>query len=135
MLYFELPGNVMSEETQKTILIVEDDEDFRTILKKILSKEGFKILTASNGAEGLASYEEAEPDLVILDVHLPDALGTEICRKIRDEGPRPNTPVLLCTVRSGIVSVAEGLNAGASDYILKPFSPDDLLARVKKAFT
>jgi len=122
----------VTEPAQK-ILVIEDDEDFRYILLKVLTNAGYRTVSAPSGEEGLSAYGKESPDLVVLDVQLPDMMGTDICRKIRSQGPKPQTPILLCTIRSALVSVSEGLAAGATDYILKPFSPDDLLDRVRRA--
>lgn len=126
----------MAKETKpeaKKVLIVEDEADFRDMLKHVLEHAGYNIAAASNGEEGLALYRQTAPDAVVLDVHLPDMSGFEICRKIRLEGPRPETPVLICTVRSEVAGVAEGLGSGATDYILKPFQVSDLLERLRGA--
>jgi len=117
----------------KSILVVEDEEDLREIVQHVLEHAGYRVAAASNGAEGLALYREVSPDAVILDVNLPDMSGYDICRKIRTEGPRAETPILMCTVRSEVVGVAEGLGGGATDYILKPFEIPDLLARLRRA--
>src|SRR5688572_16243685 len=111
------------------ILVVEDEEDFRQILVHLLQKEGYFAVSACNGEDGLKAYAKEAPDLVLLDVHLPDMTGFEICRKIRGEGPRPQTPIILCTVRSEVAPVAEGLGSGATDYVVKPFEIKDLMSR------
>lgn len=117
----------------KKILIVEDEADFRELLIHVLSQKGYEASAAGNGEEGLELYQKVAPDLVLLDVHLPDMTGFEICRKIRAEGPRPETPILICTVRSEVAPVAEGLSSGATDYVLKPFQVSDLLERIETA--
>jgi two-component system OmpR family response regulator len=114
----------------KRILLVEDDDDFRSVIVMVLRSAGYEIEAAVNGADGLAAYARFRPDLVLLDVHLPDMSGVDVLRRIRSGGPAPKTPVLLCTVRSAFGPVAEGLSAGADDYIVKPFSIEDLVARV-----
>ncbi len=115
------------------ILVIEDEPDIQEILAHILKDAGYSVRAAGNGQDGLRAFEEFEPELVILDVHLPDMSGFEICRKIREHKSRQDTPILLCTVRSETTRVAEGLDSGANDYILKPFEIDDLLARVRSA--
>jgi two-component system OmpR family response regulator len=115
------------------ILAVEDEEDYRELLEHVLSEAGFEIVTAPNGEEGLEAYAKENPDLVLLDVNLPDMDGFDICRKIREEGPRKDVPILFCTIRSSVARVSEGLSRGANDYVVKPFQVDDLLARVRKA--
>lgn len=118
---------------KRRILVVEDESDFRDLIRHLLSEKGYDVNTAANGEEGLRLYSELAPDLVILDVHLPDMTGFEICRKIRAEGPRAETPILICTVRSEVSPVAEGLGSGATDYVIKPFQVGDLLERISTA--
>lgn len=120
---------------KKRILIVEDEADFRDLISHILEGKGYEALGAPNGEEGLRLYEDRSPDLVLLDVHLPDMNGFEICRRIRSQGPRPETPILICTVRSEVAPVAEGLGSGATDYVIKPFQISDLLERISAALT
>jgi DNA-binding response OmpR family regulator len=117
----------------KNILVVEDELDFRELLTQILTQKGYQVSAAPNGEDALNLYKNQAFDLVLLDVHLPDMTGFEICRKIRTEGPRPETPILMCTVRSEVAPVAEGLSSGATDYILKPFQVSDLLERIEAA--
>ena len=117
------------------ILVVEDEPDFNQLLCHVLKENGYQVQSATNGEEGFKLYRTWGPDGVILDVHLPDMTGFEICRKIRTEGPEPETPVLICTVRSEVSGVAEGLGSGADDYILKPFQISDFLARLQTALS
>lgn len=116
----------------KKILVVDDEEEYRALLTRVLARAGYAVAAASNGAQALALYAEGEPDLVLLDVMLPDAIGFELGKKLRASG-RPKTPILFCSVRSAASSLAEGLRAGSADYVLKPFDPEDLLARVRAA--
>jgi DNA-binding response OmpR family regulator len=116
----------------KKILVVEDEPDLQEILKHLLGDAGYAVQCAGNGGEGLRLYDEFIPDLVLLDVHLPDMSGFEICREIRTHRKNPKTPIVLCTVRSEVSPVAEGLNSGADDYILKPFEVDNFLERVRE---
>ena len=110
---------------------MEDDEDFREIVREVLTRAGHSLREAGNGADGLAAFKAERPDLVILDINLPDVLGIEVCRRMRTLDTR--TPILLCSVRSATVSVAEGLEAGADGYILKPFDDGEFLERVASA--
>jgi DNA-binding response OmpR family regulator len=123
----------MAGPAPKRILIVEDERDFQDMLKQVLEAAGYRVWAAGNGETGLALYREAAPDAVILDVHLPDMSGFDICRSIRVQGPRPETPVLICTIRSEVSGVAEGLGCGATDYVVKPFEVHDLLERLDRA--
>lgn len=113
------------------ILVVDDEEDYRALHAHILTRAGHTVVAADGGEAGLAAFERERPDLVILDAQMPDLEGYEVCRRLRAAGHK--TPVLFCTVRSAVVRVAEGLRAGGNDYVVKPFSPDDLLARVAEA--
>ena len=119
-----------------TILIIDDEDKYLELCKRHMPEHSF--------LEPARNYREAETtlarpskkvDLVLLDVQLPDIEGFELCRRIRAEGPRKDTPVLFCTVRSSVAPVAEGLKAGATDYIIKPFETADLLSRVKAALS
>lgn len=113
------------------ILVVDDEEDYRALHSHILTRAGHEVVTADGGEAGLAAFERERPALVILDAQMPDLEGYEVCRRLRAAGH--STPVLFCTVRSAVAKVAEGLRAGGTDYVVKPFSPEDLLSRVKDA--
>jgi two-component system phosphate regulon response regulator PhoB len=119
----------------KKILVVEDEPDLQEILKHVLEASGYCVQCAGNGKEGLRLYNEFAPDLVMLDVHLPDMSGFEVCRKMRADAIRPKTPIIICSVRSEVAPVAEGLDSGANDYILKPFEVPELLERVQSALS
>jgi len=123
----------MTDSKTRNILIVEDEKDFQDMLKQVLEQAGYRVWAAGNGETGLALYREVLPDAVILDVNLPDMKGYDICRHIRTSGPRPGTPVLICTIRSEVAGVAEGLDCGATDYVIKPFEIRDLLDRLSRA--
>jgi len=116
----------------KKILVVEDEEEYRALMQSVLGGAGYDVAAASNGRDGIALYAEREPDLVLLDVMLPDMIGFDIAREMRKAG-RPKTPILFCSVRSAASSLAQGLRAGSADYVLKPFDPKDLLERVRAA--
>ncbi|MBI4347897.1 MAG: response regulator transcription factor [Elusimicrobia bacterium] len=115
------------------IVIIEDDPTMRQLLSKKLAGEGFECLMAPNGTAGLKTCREQKPDIVLLDVHLPDHNGIELCRTLKADPALRHIPVLIFTGESsGVDKKIEGLDAGADDYILKPFSPSELLARLKK---
>lgn len=118
---------------RRRILVVDDEEEYRVLLVRTLSRAGYEVFSAANGADGLKLFSEMKPDLVMLDVMLPDMLGFDFCRKIRGGQDAPGTPVLFCSVRSAVSSLAQGLREGSTDYVIKPFVPEDLLARVKAA--
>lgn len=115
------------------ILVVDDEEDYRALLRHILERAGHSVAVADGGEAGLSALAAAPPDLVLLDVQMPDLDGFEVCRRLRASGGR--MPVLFCTVRSAVSRVAEGLRAGGTDYVIKPFAPEDLLARVREALS
>lgn len=112
----------------KTILLVDDEESILDILEMNLEREGFKVLRADSGAAALREVRTGKPDLVLLDVGLPDMSGFEVCRKIRQNS---EVHVLMVTARAQDDDKIQGLEGGADDYIVKPFNPKELVARVK----
>ena len=115
------------------ILVVDDEHDFRVIVSHVLKRGGYEVVTAADGAEGLRRFEESEPDLVVLDGQLPDIDGFEVCRRLRATPRGRKVPILLCTVRSALATVAAGFEAGATGYVLKPFEIEELLESVADA--
>jgi len=115
----------------KRILVVDDEPDLLELVRFNLSQEGFRVDTATDGAEALARIGAARPDLVVLDLMLPDQSGTEICRKIRSTPETAALPVIMLTARSEEVDRVVGFELGADDYVTKPFSPRELVLRVK----
>ena len=113
----------------KTVLIVEDEQNIVDILAFNLSREGYDTMEAYDGATGLQLALEHNPDLILLDLMLPGMNGFEVCRRIRETGS--TTPVLMLTAREEEADKVMGLELGADDYITKPFSMRELLARVK----
>lgn len=111
------------------ILVVEDDERVRTSLARALVYEGYEVGTASNGAEGLARALTERPDAMVVDVMMPVLDGLGLCRRLRSEGM--STPVLMLTARHEVADRVAGLDAGADDYLVKPFALDELLARLR----
>jgi len=110
------------------ILVVDDDPEILSLLKRGLSYEGYAVETASNGAEALAKAREKEPDLVVLDVMMPEMDGVEVARRLRQAG---DVPILMLTARGTVADRVAGLDGGADDYLVKPFAFDELLARVR----
>ena len=110
------------------VLVIEDEESFRDALKFMLSREGFDVTLASNGAEGMKLFDSMNPDLVLLDLMLPEVSGTEVCKYIRSKS---NTPVIMLTAKDTEIDKVVGLELGADDYVTKPFSTRELLARIK----
>lgn len=118
---------------RRLILIVDDEYDFRAICAHLLGRAGYETVTAEDGKTGLAVFTQRRPDLVILDGNLPDIDGLEVCRRLRKTAGGERVPVLMCTVRSAVVAVQEGLDAGVSDYLLKPFETEEMLERIAEA--
>jgi len=111
-----------------TILLVEDEEDIATLVRTYLEKDGFRVIWAARGAEGLEAFEQHDIRLAILDLQLPDADGLDLCRAIRD---RSRLPIVIVTARDEEIDRITGLELGADDYVTKPFSPRELVARVR----
>ena len=111
------------------ILVVEDDQAVREALERALSFEGYEIDTATDGAVALSHLRSSTPDLVILDVMMPHVDGIETCRRIRASGD--TVPILMLTAKVTVGDRVEGLDAGADDYVTKPFALDELLARIR----
>lgn len=113
----------------KRVLVVEDEDDIREYLKDILSENGFVIHTASDGAQALGAVRKILPDIVVLDLGLPKVSGEAVCREIKKNYPQ--IPVILLTAKGTPRDVVEGFNLGADDYISKPFTGEEVIARVK----
>ncbi len=115
------------------VLVVEDDHMVRQILVKLLTAEGFDCQSCHNAADGLKACERLKPDLLLLDMHLPDGNGLDICRTIKaDERLRHIAVVILTGEGRSIENRVAGLDSGADDYILKPFETPELLARIRR---
>jgi DNA-binding response OmpR family regulator len=112
----------------RTILVVDDEPTVRETLAENLQREGYRVVTASDGREALARFRGERPDLVILDVMLPELSGVEVCRIIRAESA---VPILMLTAKDAEIDTVVGLEVGADDYVTKPFSLRELLARVR----
>ncbi|MEZ6018875.1 MAG: response regulator transcription factor, partial [Planctomycetota bacterium] len=116
---------------QATILIIEDDADIVELLQYNLAKEGFKVRVARDGDAGLHEARRYRPDLILLDLMLPGVDGLEVCRRLKRDQELATTPVVMVTAKSEESDVVSGLEMGADDYLAKPFSPRELLARVR----
>ena len=116
-------------EEKKTVLIVEDEKSIADIVRYNLVKEGFAVLTAYDGEAGLSLALEKHPDLILLDVMLPKMNGFDVCKIVRERGSR--VPIIMLTAREEEEDKVQGLELGADDYITKPFSTRELMARVK----
>jgi two-component system alkaline phosphatase synthesis response regulator PhoP len=119
----------VNEKPREKILIIEDEADLVKGLKLNLSDEGYEVDWAADGREGLRRALEEAPDLVILDIMLPGMNGLEVCRELRQK--KANTPVIMLTAKGEEVDKVVGLEIGADDYMTKPFSVRELLARIK----
>ncbi len=111
------------------LLVVEDDPQVRAMLTRALRYEGFEVTAAGDGAEAMAALRASPPDLLLLDLLLPDADGVELCGRLRDEGDP--VPILMLTARDTVSDRVAGFEAGADDYLVKPFSTAELVARVR----
>ncbi|MGB8861291.1 MAG: response regulator transcription factor [Ilumatobacteraceae bacterium] len=115
-------------EAERAVVVVEDDSNIADLLDMYLREAGFRVLQASTGLRGLELIDQHRPALVLLDIGLPDIDGFEVCRRIRSKS---NVPVLFLTARDGEIDRILGLELGADDYVTKPFSPREIVARVK----
>lgn len=114
--------------TKEKILVVEDEKKINDLVKLYLEKEGYQVAQAFNGREALELFQERKPDLIVLDLLLPQIDGREVCKTIRKHS---EVPIIMLTARTEEVDKLIGLEIGADDYITKPFSPRELVARVK----
>jgi two-component system response regulator RegX3 len=110
------------------VLVVEDEESFSDALSYMLRREGYEVAVAATGPEALALYDRSGADLVLLDLMLPGLSGTEVCRSLRQ---RSNVPIIIVTARDSEVDKVVGLELGADDYVTKPFSSRELVARIR----
>lgn len=113
----------------KKILVVEDDSGLQKYLKELLVSNDYSVQTVSDGISALNAIGAMPPNLVILDLGLPNMSGEEVCKEIRKK--HPDLPVLILTAKDSVSDIVQGLNIGADDYMTKPFAPDVLLARIK----
>ncbi len=115
-----------------TILVVDDEEHITELLSMGLGMNGFEVVRAANGREGLAKVEEVRPDLIVLDVMMPELDGFEVARRLRQvEGAGTRVPIIFLTARDTTADKVEGLRLGSDDYVTKPFSIEELVERVK----
>lgn len=113
------------------VMLIDDDESLCVLISQIAVREGWSYCCATNGQEGLEMLREERPDFLILDVMLPDINGFDICKQIRAEGRR--VPIMFLSAKGDIVDKSVGFNAGADDYLVKPFQNEELVLRVKAA--
>lgn len=110
------------------VLVVEDEETYREVLDFYLRREGFDVFLAPDGTEGMKMFDAVRPDIVLLDLMLPGASGTEVCKYIRTKS---NTPIIMLTAKDTEIDKVVGLELGADDYVTKPYSKSELIARMR----
>ena len=121
--------NILLDNNKKTILAVDDESSILDLLKFNLEKEGFNFISAEDGEEGINKVLNEKPDLLLLDVMIPKMDGLSVCKKIRQENI--NIPIIMLSARGEEIDKVLGLEIGADDYITKPFSPREVIARIK----
>lgn len=124
----------MPSPGHKKILVVEDEQDILQLITLYLEKEGFRTVSAKTGADGLRQVKQEKPDLVVLDLMLPEIDGLEVCKRLRSSPDTAMLPIIMLTAKAEESDTVIGLELGADDYVTKPFSPKTLVARVKALF-
>jgi two-component system response regulator RegX3 len=110
------------------VLVVEDEDSFSDALSYMLRKEGFEVSVATTGPQALTEFDRTGADIVLLDLNLPEMSGTDVCRNLRT---RSHVPIIMVTARDGEIDKVVGLEIGADDYVTKPYSPRELVARIR----
>ena len=121
----------MATETKPTVLVVEDERDIRELVRFHLAQEGYEVREADSGEVATAQLKAGAPDLVLLDIMLPGTDGLSLCRRLRSSPATASVPIIMLTAKAAEVDRVLGLEMGADDYVTKPFSPRELVARVK----
>ena len=121
----------MTDRNAPLVLVADDEEDIRALVAFRLKRAGYEVITAADGEEALLLATTRLPDLVVLDMMMPKATGLEVTRSLREQDSTKHIPVILLTARAQEADVASGFEAGADDYVKKPFSPMDLQLRVQ----
>ncbi len=116
---------------QQTVLVVEDDQDIRQLISHHLTREGYHLLEAASGEEALKKAKANGVELILLDLMLPGISGMEICRNLKSDAKTSEIPIIMVTAKGSEADIVSGLEVGADDYLVKPFSPRVLVARVK----
>ncbi len=124
----------METGSGKKILIIEDETDVTDLLSLNLRKAGFRISTAADGASGLQKARDDRPDFIVLDLMLPKMSGLEVCRILKSDTATSHTPILMLTARAEEIDRIVGLEFGADDYVTKPFSPREVVLRIRAIF-
>jgi two-component system response regulator RegX3 len=118
----------MKGHTLSRVLVVEDEESFSDALSYMLRKEGFEVSVAATGTEAMTEFDRTGADIVLLDLMLPEMSGTEVCRQLRSKS---HVPIIMVTARDSEIDKVVGLEIGADDYVTKPYSPRELVARIR----
>jgi two-component system alkaline phosphatase synthesis response regulator PhoP len=130
-----VPGSPVEKDYTRfvmaDVLVVEDEADIRHLIAHHLAREGYKCREAATGAEALRAVRASTPDLIVLDLMLPEVDGLEVCRRLRGDAATARIPIIMLTAKSDEVDRVVGLELGADDYMAKPFSPKELVARVR----
>jgi two-component system, OmpR family, response regulator MprA len=127
-------SEIQAQQTNQStapVLVIDDEESIVDLIKLGLKYEGFEVVAASDGEEGIDAAQRANPIFIILDWMLPDMDGLEVCRRLRSNPTTHDIPILLLTAKGEVGSRVEGLNTGADDYLTKPFSFEELVARIR----
>jgi two-component system response regulator MprA len=119
----------VADGLRERILVVDDDPPLRRMLERTLAAEGFDVASAADGGAALVAAERSAPDVIVLDVAMPDLDGLAVCRRLRSKGLP--TPILMLTARDAVPDRVAGLEAGADDYLVKPFAVQELIARIR----
>ncbi len=122
-----------SVRDQGRVLVIEDEKNIAELVRYNLEREGFQVVVAQNGEEGLRLVEQHHPDLVLLDLLLPRLDGLEVCRRLRQNDATRLLPIIILTAKASEADKVSGLELGADDYVTKPFSPRELIARIRVA--
>jgi DNA-binding response OmpR family regulator len=121
----------MTDREAPLVLVADDEDDIRSLVSFRLKRAGYDVITAADGEEALLLATTRLPDLVVLDMMMPKATGLEVTRSMREQATTKDIPIILLTARAQEADVARGFDAGADDYVKKPFSPQDLQARIQ----
>jgi DNA-binding response OmpR family regulator len=116
---------------KQRVLVIDDDPAALRLTGYIFQRAGYEVHEAANGAEGLAKAEEVKPDLVILDVMMPDVSGLEVCQQLRDRSGTAQLPIIMLSAKGQVDDKISGFQAGADDYVPKPVAPEELLVRAR----
>jgi DNA-binding response OmpR family regulator len=118
-------------KTKQRVLVIDDDPAALRLTGYIFQRAGYEVHEAANGTEGLAKVEEVKPDLVILDVMMPDVSGLEVCQQLRDRSGTAQLPIIMLSAKGQVNDKISGFQAGADDYVPKPVAPEELLVRAR----